>query len=553
MFFAFLGTRLCAIQVLNSDFFKKLAHSQHCALIDIRPQRGIIFDRTRRPLAMNFPVYSAYCHPNKLQHIDKSHIKDIARLLEVDADELYQKMNSGKNFVWVKRFITEETMEKVGKDAGIEYFKDEQRIYPNGQLGSHILGCVDVDGNGIEGLELEYERYLRGRTGWLSVLRDSKRRFLYGLETRHPPVNGHSLISSIDAVIQHVAEKELKKAVEASHAKGGSVIVMDPFTGEILALANYPHFDSNNARKASFDAMRNRAICDVYEPGSCFKPITAAAALEERAVNETQEFFCENGSLRIANRTLHDHRPHGTLTFREVIVLSSNIGTYKVASLLGKDRLAEYIRKFGFGEKTGIDLPGEVSGIFRAPKTWQAIDMGTIPMGQGVGVTAIQMACALSAIANGGFLLEPKTVLKVEDEFGNTIESFREIAVRNRVISYEASERLRNILVDVVENGTGKLARIKGVKVAGKTGTAQKLEPDGSYSHRKYIASFIGFAPADRPTFVVIATLDEPWPRYYGGSVAAPLFKEVMEQALEYCGVMPQSEETAARLLVRNN
>jgi cell division protein FtsI (penicillin-binding protein 3) len=319
----------------------------------------------------------------------------------------------------------------------------------------------------------------------------------------------------------------------AYRAKAASIVVMNPHTGAILALANRPTFDLNEQQGVSKERLRNRAICDLFEPGSVFKIVTASAALEENKVSEEIKFFCENGSYRVANHILHDHHPHGWLTFQEVIEQSSNIGTTKVAQLLGGELIYRYARLFGFGAKLGINLPGEIAGMIKVPRFWSKTSIGAIPIGQEVGVTSLQLASAVSAIANGGQLMKPYIIKEIRDKYGQPIKSFSP-AMINKVISLDTAARMRKILTGVVEGGTGKLAKIPDVVIAGKTGTAQKLEPNGTYSHSKFIASFIGFAPAADPLVTIVVTVDEPRPYYFGGVVAAPVFKNVAADILKY-------------------
>jgi cell division protein FtsI (penicillin-binding protein 3) len=320
---------------------------------------------------------------------------------------------------------------------------------------------------------------------------------------------------------------------------------MDPYTGAILALATRPTFDLNEYYNVQKEQMRNRAITDLFEPGSVFKIVTLSAALEEKRVTEEDKFFCENGSYKIANHILHDHRPHGWLTFREVIEQSSNIGTVKVAQILGNDILYRYIRLFGFGSKLGVDLPGEITGMAKEPRFWSKISIAALPIGQEVGVTALQLTAAISVIANGGQLIRPYIVKEVRDKLGETIKKYSPMVIR-KVISQDTAARAKNILTGAVQKGTGKLASPSGFSAAGKTGTAQKLEPNGTYSHNKFVASFIGFAPAEEPVIAIAVVVDEPRPYYFGGVVAAPVFKNVATEALRYLKAKQLPQEALA-------
>ena len=412
------------------------------------------------------------------------------------------------------------------------FLRESKRSYPNSYLASQIIGFAGIDNVGLEGIEAYFDKFLKGEPGWGMFLRDARQKRLDIWDKIVLARDGYDLVLTIDEVIQYIAERELDKAYKTYHAKAASIIVMDPHTGAILALANRPTYDMNEHSRMSKDKIRNRAICDLFEPGSVFKIVTASAALEEKRVSEEDKFFCENGSYRIANHILHDHQPHGWLSFREVIEESSNIGTTKVAQLLGPDMVYKYVRLYGFGSKLGVDLPGEISGMIKEPRFWSITSIGAVPIGQEIGVTLIQLAAAFSVIANGGQLMKPYIIEEVRDKQGEVIKKSSPVLIR-KVISLDTAARLKKILTGVVEEGTGKLAKMPGLTAAGKTGTAQKLEPNGTYSHNKFIASFIGFAPAEDPLIVIAITLDEPYP-YYGGVVAAPVFKNVASDCVRY-------------------
>jgi cell division protein FtsI/penicillin-binding protein 2 len=405
-------------------------------------------------------------------------------------------------------------------------------------VASHILGFAGLDNVGLEGLELYYDKFLKGESGFALFLRDARQKKLDLWEKMVLPRDGYDLILTIDEVIQFIAERELDKTFKAHHAKGASIVVMSAHTGAILGLANRPTFDLNDYDNVNKDQMRDRAICDLFEPGSVFKIVTASAALEEKKVSEQDRFFCENGSYKVASHILHDHRPHGWLTFREVIEQSSNIGTTKVAQILGNDILYRYIKLFGFGQKSAVDLPGEIQGMARPPGAWSKISISAIPIGQEVGVTALQLVSAISVIANGGQLMKPYILSEIRDKFGETIKKNSPQMIR-KVISVDTANRVKSILNGVIENGTGKLAKLNGYSAAGKTGTAQKLEANGTYSHNKFIASFIGFAPVEDPVIAVAIVVDEPRPYYFGGVVAAPVFKNVANDVLRYLKINP--------------
>ncbi len=528
--------RLLFIQFFRSDYLVSIAKKQHNLFVELEPRRGTIYDRDNKPLAVNIAVDSFYASPAVMSAKDRENaIKQIPSILNISRESLREKLSRKKYFVWIARKIDPSQAQKIKdlKLKGIGFIRESKRCYPNSYLASHVLGFAGIDNNGLEGLELYYDRFLKGKPGWALFLRDARQKKLDLWEKMVLPQDGFDLVLTIDEVIQYIAERELDKAFKTYHAKGASIIVLNPHTGEILALANRPTFDLNQYQQAEKDSRRDRAITDVFEPGSVFKIVTASGALEEKKVVEEDRIFCENGAYKIANHILHDHTAHGWLTFREVVEQSSNIGTCKIAQMLGNEFLYKYIKLFGFGNKSGIDLPGEVSGVAYPPARWSKVSIANIPMGQGVSVTALQLASEISIIANGGQLMKPFIVRQIRDEYGETIKEFSPVAV-NKVMSPDTANRIKKILVGVIEEGTGKSAKIIDFSAAGKTGTAQKIEPNGTYSHNKFVASFIGFAPVEDPMIAVAICLDEPRPYYYGGVVAAPVFKNVANDVLRY-------------------
>lgn len=537
VFFIFLLTclgRLFFIQSYRNRYLSLLARKQQNLFIHLEPQRGTIFDCNLKPQAINLPSESLYAVPREIK--DKEGvIKKLLSILKVEQSYLRKKFDSNRCFVWLARKLSHEVVNEIKKlrFEGLYFIKESKRVYPNLHLASHLIGFAGLDNKGLEGVELNYDRYLAGTRGWGVLLRDGRQAKLGLWEKLVLPSNGYNLILTIDEIIQFIAEHELDSIMQKFNPKGASLIVMNPLTGAILALANRPTFDSNIAPQVDDEIRRNRAITDLIEPGSVFKVITASAALEGLRINEQDKFFCEKGAYRIARHTLHDHRPHGWLSFSEVIEQSSNIGVSKIAQKVGRDLLYKYIKKFGFGTKLGIDLPGEISGMIKRPEYWSAVSIGAIPIGQEVGVTVLQLASAISIIANQGKLMKPYVVREIQDEQGLTIKKFSP-QILSQAISPNTARRLRDILVRVVESGTGRRAQIRLMRVAGKTGTAQKLEPNGRYSHRKFIASFIGFAPADNPKIAIALVVDEPHPQYFGGVVCAPAFKNICKNVLRY-------------------
>jgi cell division protein FtsI (penicillin-binding protein 3) len=532
----FCIARLFSVQFFRSGYLANLAKKQHNLFVELEPLRGTIYDSNLKPLAFNLPMDSVYASPSEIPDKDKEGlIRKLIPILNVDYGYLKDRLYRKKSFIWLARKIKPRQVEAIKKlnIKGLGFLKESKRSYPNSYLASQIIGFAGLDNIGLEGLELYYDKYLRGEAGWAFFLRDARQKKLDLWEKMVLPKDGYNLILTIDEVIQYIAERELDKAYNTYHAKGASIIVLDPHTGRILALANRPTFDLNDHAQISKEKIRNRTICDLFEPGSVFKIVTASAALEEKKVNEEDKFFCENGSYRVANHILHDHSPHGWLTFREVIEQSSNIGTCKVAQVLGPDIVYKYIKLFGFGSKSEVDMPGEISGMAKEPRQWSKTTISAVPMGQEIGVTALQLANAIATIANGGQLMKPYIVEEIQDRYGETIKGFSPTMI-HKTISLDTALRVKKILTGAIETGTGKLARIEGISAAGKTGTAQKLEPNGAYSHNKFIASFIGFAPVEDPMVAIAVVVDEPHPYYFGGVVAAPVFKNVATDVIKY-------------------
>jgi len=548
IFLLFCIARLFFVQFFRSNYLSDIARKQHNLFVELEPRRGAIYDINSKPQAFNMPVDSVYASPNEIKDKDKEAIiRQLGPLLKLSDTYLRDRLSRKKSFIWIARKVNPEQSAAIKrlKIKGLGFLKESKRSYPNSYLASQVIGFAGLDNVGLEGLELYYDKYLKGQAGWAMFLRDARQKRLDIWERMVLPKDGYEVVLTIDEVIQYIAERELDKAFKTYHAKGASIIVMDPHTGAILAMANRPTYDLNDSNQASKDTVRNRAVCDLFEPGSVFKIVTASAAIEEKRVSEQDKFFCENGSYRVATHTLHDHRPHGWLTFREVIEQSSNIGTTKVAQLLGPDTVYRYIRLFGFGEKLGIDLRGEIPGMISQPRRWSKISIAAIPIGQEVGVTALQLASAISVIANGGQLMKPYVVHEIRDRQGENIKQFSPAMIR-KVISSDTANRIKTILAGVVEEGTGKLAKVPGFTSAGKTGTAQKLEPNGTYSHSKFVASFIGFAPVEDPLVTIVVIVDDPHPYYFGGVVAAPVFRNVASDTIRYLKANRPAQEVVA-------
>jgi cell division protein FtsI (penicillin-binding protein 3) len=537
--FIALASRAFQLQVLSSADLKALAEKQHTQVLLLQPDRGIIFDRNGEKLAATIQVDSVFADPSKIENPFKA-AEALASVLRTDRSFIQKKLSGTKNFSWIARRIDPEQASLV-QELGIEgiyLVKEPKRFYPSGELAGHLIGFVGLDATGLEGLELKYDRYLKGPPEKLFWIRDAKGKRLYPrVETpKVAPQENYNLVLTIDNRIQHLVESNLKAAVKTKGAKGGFAIVMDPRTGEILALANEMGFDPNLFSTMNPGTGKNKAITDCFDPGSTFKPFLAAAALEEGVVKETDTFNCENGRYAIADRVIHEanRKRHGILSVHDIIKYSSNIGAVKIGEKLGKEKFYQYIRSFGFGAKTGIDLPGEVSGILRPVAKWTRVDAATIAFGQGVSVTAIQLITALSAIANEGMMMKPFVVRGLMDKKGNIVQAFHPTVVR-RVISPQTAKRMTAILTDVVgaEDGTGKQARIANVSVAGKTGTSQKFDfARRVYSTERVKTSFMGFFPAEDPQIAILVILDEPQRDKWGGVAAAPVFRNIGEQIL---------------------
>lgn len=537
--FIALITRAFQIQVLNGQSLKVRADRQHTTTLRSESERGIVFDRNGEKLAASIMADSVCADPSKVVNLEETAGK-IASLLDIDKGTILKKFSGSKNFCWIARKITPDQaalVEKVDLD-GIFLIKEPKRFYPNGELAGHLIGFVGLDARGLEGLELKYDDYLKGAPEKLTWTRDAKGKRLYPRVeyAGGQPKESTNLILTIDNRIQHLVESQLKEAVKAKGAKGGLAVVMDPKTGEILALANELGFDPNTFSKSGAAKGKNKVITDCFDPGSTFKPFLAAGALEEGVVKETDRFYCENGNYAIADRVIHEaqRKRHGYLAFSDIIKYSSNIGSVKVSERLGKEKFYQYITKFGFGAKTGIDLPGETAGLLRPVQNWTRVDAATIAFGQGISVTAIQLITALSAIANQGVLMKPYIVRGLVDKKGQIVKKYAPTPVR-QVISPRTAKRLTAILTSVVgdADGTGKNARIVNVNVAGKTGTSQKFDfARRAYSSERVRTSFMGFFPAEDPQVAILVILDEPQRDKWGGVASAPVFKNIAEQIL---------------------
>ena len=536
-----LWVRCVWLQMIQGAWLARLARAQHHAAQAIPGPRGTIYDRTGAVLAMSVPVPSVFADPRRVAA--KSDVAtQVAKLVGRDPGFIRRRLERDRGFVWLARQVDPALRPQLRPlfREGIGVREEPKRVYPHGTMTAHVLGHVDIDERGLEGMELAFNGALQGRPGWRATLRDAKGDLLIGPWTRDvEPAAGFDLVLTIDSVVQGVAEEALAWGVKRFHAKGGSLIILEPHTGAILALANQPGVDPNHPGRASAEARRNRAVTDLMEPGSVFKIVTAAALLEEGVARPDEQIFCEQANYPTVGRhVLHDHRPHGWLTFADVITLSSNIGTAKFAQRLPPATLYRYIRAFGFGRKTGVELPGEVSGIVAPPSRWSKLSPFIIPIGQEIAVTPLQLAVMTAIVANGGWKIQPHLIERIQTQDGAVIRTDQR-STREHLLSPNTVEQLHRMLSQVVESGTGRLASIQGLTVAGKTGTAQKLEPDGRYSHSRYVASFVGYGPVPDSRFAMVVTVDEPRPVYFGGVVAAPIFRRVVEQLMGYWNLTP--------------
>ncbi|MGB8658373.1 MAG: penicillin-binding protein [Candidatus Zixiibacteriota bacterium] len=524
-------SRLFYLQVLKAAEYKKIAVRQHQLHIVLEAKRGIIYDRQGKELVVNLPAESFFAVPESVKDVDQ-----VARAFEGSSgygiSQIKQNLTTRKSFVWLKRDVEKEESERIKqkKLEGVWARTETKRYYLYGDLCKELLGFTDIDNRGLAGIEYQYDQSLRGTPGEAMFQRDGHQNY-YQI-TEYPiqkPADGKNLVLTIDMDLQSVVEQELNKGIEVTGADGGYAIFMCPRTGEILAMA---YFGKDEGLP-----VKNRTINDCFEPGSTFKIITAAAALEENVLKPEDRVFAENGQYRLGKHIIHDVHPQGWLTFKECVVYSSNIALGKIALKVGKDRLHRYARQFGIGQKTGIDLPGEASGFLPSAKAkWSDIALANIGFGQGVSLTGLQIACAYSAVVNGGVLMKPYVVKAILDAGGDTVESFGPTPVR-RAISQPTAGLLVDFMKGVVSIGSGKKAQIEGLEIGGKTGTAQKAKPGGrGYEENKYMASFVGFFPADDPQMVGLITLDSPKNVHLGGSTAAPIFKNATQRIVSMTG-----------------
>lgn len=534
-----LLARLYQLEIFEYVELLSRAQRQQQRTVEVAPERGAIYDRQMHPLAMSLAVESVYAVPTDIANKELA-ASLLAPVLDLDRNDLLGRLNAFKSFCWVKRKISSQEVERVLdlNLKGIYFQKEMKRFYPKGELAAPVLGYVGLDDKGLAGLEYGFKD-IEGKPGRVLLAEDARRQSFQSSEWEGQ--SGKNLVLSLDENVQYIAEKALGQTVEKFHAAGGAAIVEDPNTGEILAMAGAPSFDPNAYTDSPPLARIDRPVSMVYEPGSVFKIVTVSAALEENLTTPNEVIDCQEGSITIAGHVIHDDERFGLLTVAEVLAHSSDVGAIKLGLRLGDDRLYEYIRKFGFGARTNVDLPGEERGLLRPPTAWSAISIGAISMGQEVGVTPIQLISAYSAIANGGILIQPRLVRDVYR--GNSHDALPPARGR-RVVSEQTAATMRQLFAGVIDHGTGTTAQVSGYTAGGKTGTAQKIDATGHYSKSHYIASFVGFAPADKPAIAILVTIDSPVGAKYGRDVAAPAFASIASQTLSYLNV-PQDNPSS--------
>ena len=529
--------RLVYLQIFRYGDFQQRADHQQQRSINVSAKRGIIFDRQGNELAMSIMVDSAFAVPSEVPDLPNA-ISLITRITGEDARFVLADCRAHKTFCWVARKANAETVERIRalNLQGIHFQKESKRFYPKRELAAQVLGYVGTDDGGLSGIERGYDEQLRGQPGRMQISVDARKKWFARIEKE--PEAGDNLVLTIDEKIQYIAERELEQAIKDTHAIAGTVIVENPRTGEILALANRPTFNPNIKKQIKNEALKNRAVSDVYEPGSTFKLVTISGALEERITRPEEVFDCQMGSIVINGMRIRDSKPHGLLTVSDVLAESSDVGAIKIALRLGEDRFYKYIRAFGFGQQTGIELPGETRGLTKPVNRWSKVSIGAISMGQEIGVSPIQLAAMVSTFANDGVWEAPRIVATttppsiIPQTFVFRPEHER------RVISAITAAQMRQMMRAVVLHGTGRKAVLEGYTAAGKTGTAQKVDPaTGGYSRTKYVGSFAGFAPINNPAVTVAVILDSAVGLHQGGQVAAPVFQRVTQQVLEYLHV----------------
>jgi len=526
--------RLVYLQIFRYGSFEQRAQHQQQRTVEVSARRGVIYDRAGRELAMSVSIDSAFAVPTEIPNLAQT-ISLISRITKSDPRELLARCRAAKTFCWVARKADAETTARIRalNLRGIYFQKESKRFYPKGDLGAQVIGYVGTDDEGLSGIEREYDDKLRGRPGEMLISVDARRKWFGSVEKQPEP--GENVVLTVDQQIQYIAERELAAAIESTHAISGTIVVENPHTGEILALANRPTFDPNRAREITPEKLKNHAVSDVYEPGSTFKLVTISAALDEKLTRPDEKFDCQMGSIVINGMRIHDSRPHGVLSVADVLAESSDVGSIKIAMRLGNDRFYKYIRGFGFGQQTGIELPGETRGLTKPPSRWSKVSFAAISMGQEIGITPLQLAALISTMANDGVRVTPRIVAATTEPQSAPQTIALQAKDPQRVISSLTAAQMRQMMQGVVLHGTGTKAMLEGYSTAGKTGTAQKVDPaTHAYSHTKYVATFAGFAPINNPAITVAVILDSAVGLHQGGQVCAPVFHRVAQQVLEY-------------------
>src|SRR6266704_2114428 len=539
-----IGARLVQLQVGKHEDLAARARSQQVGAIETSPSRGQLLDRQGRELARSIDTESFFADPREILNTDNT-ARRIAAVTGQDRTELAGRLSeakeTNKKFIWIVRRLNDEDAARVDglKIDGIYSRKEPKRYYPNDSLAAHVLGFVGTDEIGLSGVEQYYNEKIRGEAGKVFLERDRDRRAFESYEVQSHP--GQTVVLTIDQAIQYRTEQALSAAVDRAHAKSGAAIVMDPRTGEILALANAPTFDPNQPAANSAEARANGALQNIYEPGSTFKIVAYSAAIEKGLVKPDDKIDCQMGQIAVAGRLIHDGHPYGVLTVADALAKSSNVGAIKLGLLVGNESMYEYMKRLGFGSRTGIDLAGESPGILRPLSRWQPSSIGSLAIGQEVGVTPLQMATAYSVLANNGNWIKPHIVRELRNPDGAV--TFQAKIESRPALKPETTAALRAMMEGVTLRGTAKKAQLEGYTAAGKTGTAQKIDPKTrTYSSTKFIGSFVGFAPVSNPAVVIIVVIDEPLGSYHGGEVAAPVFREIAEQILPELNVTPDME-----------
>jgi cell division protein FtsI/penicillin-binding protein 2 len=559
--FSIFSFRLIHLQAIKHDEYAGLAAEKHVHKQIIHAERGTILDANSEVLADNVPVQTVVADATHLNN--REAIVDlVSKELGLPPGQVAEKLSSERRYIIVKREVPEAQAAALREKLraadlrGIYFEHDATRVYPNGSMLCHVIGFTDFDHRGIQGVEASMEEYLHGQDGFRFIEHNRAGQEIVPYRGQERPQrDGYQVHLTVDLSLQNIVENEIDAAMEEYSPQKATIILMRPQTGEILAMANRPDFDLNLRSEAKPEEMKNRAIIDMMEPGSTFKIVAAAAALNQRKLRPDSTIFCENGLWNFGGAALHDHRAFSYLSVRDILVKSSNIGAAKLALSVGEQRFYEYIRRFGFGERTGIELPGEISGLIRPPQAWSKISITRIPMGHEVGVTPLQMTVAMAVIANGGKLVTPRIIKSINTPEGKTISSLSPV-VQRQVISAETAREIGDALRGVVsDRGTAAAAAVPGFTIAGKTGTAQKVDPKGGYEHGKYVVSFAGYLPADHPEFVGLVVLDDAHTSKpelnYGGLIAGPIFSRVAEKAARYLDLEPHEEIRKAIPVVR--